>query len=244
MTSAMAVFGRNDLRGVRRESLLLGVALAPLVWISLVRFATPPVTTMLAERYHVDLVPCYPLILTGFLLLTSPIVVGGVGSFLVLEERDSGTLAALRVTPVSIATFFGYRAITVLLVTAVYVVGTMTASGLLPLSLVPELVPIGLLTGLSGVVIALTILSVARNKVEGIAVVRGLGIVVAGLPLIPYFLDSDWQLLFGLTPTYWPSKAYWVADQGGAWWPYLLAGVVYNGLLIWALFRRFEKRIR
>ena len=47
---------------------------------------------MLAERYDFDLVPYYPLVLTAFLLLTSIIIVGGLASFLVLDEVDAGTL--------------------------------------------------------------------------------------------------------------------------------------------------------
>ena len=56
-------------------------------------------------------------------MLTSVIIiVGGLGAFLVLNEIDAGTLAALRVTLVSLASFFAYRAATVVAVTTVYVV--------------------------------------------------------------------------------------------------------------------------
>ncbi len=48
--------------------------------------------------------PYYPLLLTAFLLLTSIIIVGGLAAFLVLDEIDAGTLAALRVTPVPLST--------------------------------------------------------------------------------------------------------------------------------------------
>ena len=65
---------------------------------------------MLAQRYDFDLVPYYPLVLTAFLLLTSIVIAGGLGAFLVLDEVDAGTLAALRVTPVPLSTFFAYRA--------------------------------------------------------------------------------------------------------------------------------------
>jgi hypothetical protein len=51
--------------------------------------------------------------------------------------------------------------------------------------------------------------------------VRALGIVIAGLPLIPWFIESPWHLAFGVLPPYWAAKAFWVASAGGTWWPYL-----------------------
>nr|WP_042186734.1 ABC transporter permease [Kibdelosporangium sp. MJ126-NF4]CEL17507.1 D-alanyl-D-alanine carboxypeptidase [Kibdelosporangium sp. MJ126-NF4]CTQ91266.1 D-alanyl-D-alanine carboxypeptidase (EC 3.4.16.4) [Kibdelosporangium sp. MJ126-NF4] len=239
MAHAFAAFGRNDLRGVGRDSLLAGMVLAPLVWIAAVRFGTPPVTRMLAEDHQFDLTPYHPLILVGFLLLTSAIIVGGVTALVVLEERDNHTLAAVRITPASLSRYIHYRAIIAVALTTLYVVGTITASGLQPLRLVLGLVPIGALTGLSAVVIALTILAAAKNKVEGVAAIRALGIVVAGLPLLPAFIDSDWQLAFGILPTYWPAQAFLALSDGATWWPYLLGGAAYHAVLVWPLYRRF-----
>lgn len=243
MTRA-AVFGRNDLRGITREPFFAFLIIAPLVWIAMVRFGTPPVSRMVSAQYGLDLAPYHPLILTAFLLLTCPIVVGAMGALLVLDERDAGTLTALRVTPTPLRSYLGYRAATVAAITAVYIVATMPASGLLPMDRVLPLVPVGLLGGLSGIVIALIVLALARNKVEGIGVVRGLGIIVAGLPLIPYFLGPAWQYPFWLLPPYWPAKAYWLLAEGAAWWPYVLGGALYHVPLIWLLYRGFRRTVR
>jgi hypothetical protein len=53
-----------------------------------------------------------------------------------------------------------------------------------------------------------------EDKVEGMAVTKGLATLMLG-PLAAYFIHSDWQILFGLLPTYWPAKAFWVAGEGG-----------------------------
>ncbi|WHT22592.1 ABC transporter permease [Crossiella sp. CA-258035] len=237
MPGFLTALARNDMRGARRDLLVSGVLLAPLVWIAAVRFGTPLVTRFLAERYRFDLVPHYPLVLVGFLLLTSAIVIGAVVGLLVLEERDAGTLIALQVSPLPMRAYLGYRGLLGVTVTAVYVLATMSASDLLPWRLLLPLVPIALLTGCSALVVTLVILLLAKNKVEGIAVVRALGIVVAGLPLLPTFLDTDWDLAFGLVPSYWPAQAFLTAAGGGAWWPYLVAGLAYHGLLIALLYR-------
>ncbi|BBZ61175.1 hypothetical protein [Mycolicibacterium monacense] len=236
---AWRAFGRNDIRGAYRDPLLVMIVFAPVIWTSAVALLTPRVTEMLAEKQGFDLVPYYPVILTGFLLLTSIIIAGALAAFLVLDEVDAGTLTALRVTPVKLSVFFAYRAVTVVVVTTVYVVTTLSLSGILQPGMTGALIPIGLLSGLSAVVTLLLIVAMAGNKIQGLAAVRGLGMLIAGLPCLPWFIDSAWNLAFGVLPPYWAAKAFWVAGDHGTWWPYLLAGVVYNGAVAWPLFRRF-----
>lgn len=236
---AIAAFGRNDVRGTYRDPLLVMLVFAPVIWTTGVAVLTPMVADLLADRYDFDLVPYYPLVLTAFLLLTSIIIAGGLAAFLVLDEIDAGTLTALRVTPVPVSTFFGYRAATVMAVTTIYVIATMSFSGILELGLIPVLIPIGMVAGLSAVVTLLLIIAVASNKIQGIAMVRALGMLIAGLPCLPWFIDSAWNLAFGVLPPYWAAKAFWVAADHGTWWPYLLGGVIYNLAIAWPLFRRF-----
>jgi fluoroquinolone transport system permease protein len=236
---ALAAFGRNDVRGTYRDPLLVMIVLAPVIWTVGVVVLVPPFTEMLAQRYGFDLVPYYPLVLTASLLLTSIIIAGALAAFLILDEVDAGTLTALRVTPVPLATFFAYRAGTVVVVTTVYVVATLSFSGMVERGLIPTLIPIGLLAGLSAVVTLLLIVAVASNKIQGIAMVRVLGMLIAGLPCLPWFIDSTWNLAFGVLPPYWAAKAFWVASDHGTWWPYLLVGLGYNLAVAWPLFRRF-----
>ena len=236
---ALVAFGRNDVRGTYRDPLLVMIVLAPAIWTTGLVLLLPPATEILSERYGFDLVPYYPLVLTALLLLTSIIIAGALAAFLVLDEVDAGTLTALRVTPVPLSMFFAYRAGTVVLVTTVYVVATLSFSGMVEPSVIPTLIPIGLLAGLSAVVTLLLIVAVASNKIQGIAMVRALGMLIAGLPCLPWFIDSAWNLAFGVLPPYWAAKAFWVASDHGTWWPYLLVGVVYNLAVAWPLFRRF-----
>ena len=241
---ALAAFARNDIRGTYRDPLLVMIVLAPVIWTTGVAYLTPLFTEMLARRYDFDLVPYYPLVLTAFLVLTSIIIVGGLGAFLVLDEVDAGTLAALRVTPVPLREYFGYRAATVVAVTTGYVVSTTSLSGILEPGTLFALIPIGLLSGLSAVVCLLMIVAVANNKIQGLAMVRALGMLIAGLPCVPWFIDSGWNLAFGVLPPYWAAKAFWVASAHGTWWPYVAAGAVYNVALGAILFRRFIAKTR
>lgn len=234
-----AAFGRNDIRGTYRDPLLIMVVFAPVIWTVGVAVLTPRTTEMLATTRGFDLVPYYPLVLTAFLLLTSIIIPGALGAFLVLDDVDAGTLTALRVTPVPLSGYFLYRAVTVILVTTVYVIATLSLSGILGPGLLPALIPIGLLAGLSGVVTLLLVIAFANNKIQGLAVVRALGMLIAGLPCLPWFIPSAWGFAFGVLPPFWAAKAFWVASDHGTWWPYVVIGALYNLLVAWLLLRRF-----
>lgn len=61
----------------------------------------------------------------------------------------------------------------------------------------------------------------ASNKIQGLAAIRALGMLIAGLPCLPWFIDSGWNLAFGVLP----AKAFWVASDHGTWWLYPLVGV-------------------
>ncbi len=78
-----------------------------------------------------------------------------------------------------------------------------------------------------------------RYTIQGIAMLRLIGLVIAGLPCLAWFVDSPWNLAFGLLPPYWPAKAFWVANDHGMWWPYLLGGIVFSATVAWPLLRRF-----
>ncbi len=241
MVRVMRAFGANDLRNIRRDSIMLTFALAPFLAVVVLRIAVPLVTDLLSARYGFDLTPYYPLLLS-LLVLGLPLGFGGLAGFMVLDERDDDTLTALRVTPASMSGYAGYRISTAVLVSFLYTLGCVSLTGLAPMALLPDLVPAALLAGLFSPVVALALISLANNKVEGLAISKAFGIFVLG-PLAAYFVGPGWQLLFGIFPTYWPAKAVWLAAAGGNCWPYLLAGTGYNVTLALLLLRRFRNRL-
>lgn len=242
MSSAVLAFGRNDLASIRRDRMLRMLLVAPLVYVAMVRFPVPPLTEMLHERYAFDLVPYYPLITSFFVVVGPAALLGSLGALVILEERDTGTLGALRVTPVPMATYATYRAATVVAVTALYAVACALGSGIAPRGILPGLVAAALCSGLLAAVVTVFIALVAGNKVEALALLRAVGMLLLVVPTVPFFVTADWAYAFGLLPSYWPFKIYWVAATGMAFWPFALAGVGYNLLLVVLLVRAFNQQ--
>ena len=101
------IFGQNDIRLVRRDSILVFLVAYPLVWSLVSRWAVPALAQWLRPTF--ELQPYYPLIASYLLVLAPPLAYGSVIGFLLLDERDDGTMTALRVAPVPFDGYLAYR---------------------------------------------------------------------------------------------------------------------------------------
>jgi fluoroquinolone transport system permease protein len=222
-----------------RDPLLGWVLLLPLGVALLLRVLIPPITLALAGNGF-QLEPFYPLIMSGY-LMTAPGIVGMVVGFMLLDERDARTLSALRVTPMSMRAYLGYR------LTGPLIAGTLTTlvayplAGLVPMPL-SILLPIAAVGGLSAPTLALLLAIAAPNKVAGFAVVKVLNLINL-IPLLAYFVPMPAQLIAGILPAFWPMRAFWAASDHEAISGFLIAGVSCGlGALLLAAWL-FEKRI-
>lgn len=240
--TVLRAFGMNDLKGISRDSLLVYMLVVPPIMVLAVRLAIPWLTGGLAESFGFDLVPYYPMLFSFFFVLQLPLLFGLLVGLLILDERDDDTLTALRVTPISMTGYALYRGGTAVLLSTLYVIVALPLTGLAPPTILPAVTPIAILSGILAPLFGLVLANFASNKVEGLALMKALSIFLLG-PLAAYFIDSNWQLILGILPTYWPAKAFWVASDGGGFWPYFLAGLAYNLALVTLLLRRFREKV-
>jgi fluoroquinolone transport system permease protein len=149
------------------------------------------------------------------------------------------------VTPLPPATYPAYRAGLTIALTTFSVLASLAISGQVNTRTLTLSVPIALMAGLLAPVLGFVMSSLGRNKIEGLAVMRVIGLAVFTVPMIPFFmLDSPWQLAFGVLPAYWPVRAFWSAFDGGSFWPYVVAGLLYNAALVAVLLRVVTRRLR
>jgi fluoroquinolone transport system permease protein len=225
-------FGRVDLHQIGRDPLLRIVPLAPLLLVLIVRAGVPPLAGWLARSHSLDVTPLAPLAVAFLLLQLIPYLFGTLIGLLLLEERDAGTLTALRVTPVPLRGYGAYRAGAATAATVVALLVCLPSSGLLAVPLVRALPAVGL-AALAAPMWGLGLAAFAANKVEGFAAMKIASFTLLA-PIAAWFTAPPWELAFGLSPTYWPAKALWQAQAGAAVWPYVLAGAAYHlALLAW-----------
>ena len=235
----LKALGPIDLRNVRRDSLLLWMAAMPLFLALLFRFVVPWVRDGILQQFDFDIQPYYPLLMSYGFIIATPLLFGVVIGFLLLDERDDQTLKALQVTPLPLSGYLAYRTILPMILSVVLTVLMYPIAGLVPFSTI-HLIVVSLLAAPLAPIFALFMATFAANKVQGFALMKGMGVVLI-LPLLAFFIESNWQILLGVVPTYWSIKLYWVlyaGESGG--WIFFVAGIIYQLLILVLLLRRFN----
>lgn len=237
--AALGALLQADSRLLWRDPLLGWMLLLPVGLALLLRVLIPRAGALLAPS-GVDLALYHPLILGGY-MLTAPGIVGMVVGFLLLDERDSRTLLALRTTPLSMRRYLAYR---IALPLAVGTASTLIAYPLIGILALPfpTLVSIALVSGLSAPLLALLLATAAPNKVAGFAVVKVLNSVNL-LPNAAFFLPVPLQYAAGILPAYWPMRAFWSAAAGDPYGMPLAAGTATGLIAIAAAAWFFECRL-
>lgn len=240
-TAVIRALGPIDLRSVTRDSMLRWLVVIPLVYGLLIRWGVPVLSRWLSERYAFDLSPYYPLIMS-FVVLMVPTLLGAVVGFLLLDHRDDRTLTALQVTPLTLEGYLVYRTALPMALSVLMTLAIIPLAGLVTIGAGRALVAAVQAAPLAPLY-ALFVGAFASNKVQGFALLKGAG-VLSWPPVIAYFVESNWQLVFGLDPLYWPVKLFWMleADQPGVWL-YFGVGLAYQSGLVWLLLRRYREVI-
>jgi fluoroquinolone transport system permease protein len=231
----------NEVENIRRDPLLRWLVILPAALIPLVRYGLPALAAALLTHFNFDLQPYFVLILSGLTLLPA-ILTSMVVGFLLLDERDEGSLLALQVTPLTLPNYLFYKCSWPLVAGTAVNLLLLPAVGLIPLTW-PQIALVSLVTAPLAPLLALVLVLIAQNKVQGFAVAKGL----SGIPIFlisAYFVPMPYQLLAGVIPSFWAVKLFWVlAENGSGAWVYALVGLVYQLLLIWWLTGRVASAV-
>ena len=231
--------GPVDARGVLRDSLLQWMLVIPFLPALIVRWGIPALNDWLKLEYGFDLTPHYTLIMSFFLLFI-PMLVGVVIGFLLLDERDDRTLTALRVTPLKPADYLLYRITAPWVISVLITLICFPMAGLVRVDFLPLLL-CSLMASLEAPLFALILVAFARNKVVGLAMYKGFGIFFLA-PLAVFFVDSNWEILAWIFPTYWPVLAFWQQlSADPSWLVSLLIGFTVHGIYLAILLKRFQR---
>lgn len=239
MTMVLKALGPIDGRNIRRDSMLRWLLLGPLVIGLIFRYLLPWAADSLVRRFGFDLRPYFPM-LYAYLVLVSPVLYGVIIGFLLLDERDDKTLVALQVTPLTLTNYVSYRIGLPLLISIAITPITLWLAGIEMLN-VGQMLLIALVAAPLAPIYTLFLAVFSPNKVQGFAIMKGSGIFLAA-PLLAWFVAMPLQLLFGLFPTYWPIKLFWLAleNEPGLWW-YALIGLLFQLVLVYGLLKRFNQ---
>ena len=229
------VLGPVDLRSTLRDPLLGWMIFVPFAPAVIMRFAWPWAADFLNQRYHFDL-NLYESVLFGFFLIFVPFLYGVLIGMLLLDERDARTLTALRVTPLTPGYYMVYRLMIPMVLSLICYILILPV---LPIQL-PGLgmrlliaTPAFIQTSLFALLMGTTV----PNKVAGLALYKALSIIFF-LPMLLFFWDSPLTWVLAVLPAFWQLKLI-LLEGTGVFWIVLGVGLIYHGLLLLILQRRF-----
>lgn len=238
LAEAVRVLGPLDVLNVRRDPLLRWLVFYPLGVAAVVRWGEPWAEGFVMARWGLDASPYLPLLMSLILMMT-PMLAGMVVGFLLLDQRDDRTLAALRVSPMGLGHYLLYRVGAPMLVSLLVTMAIVPLTGLMNFS-VAVLISAAVCAAPLAPIYALVLAAFASNKVQGFAIAKAMGAVLL-VPLAAYFLPTPWQWLCGLDPFYWPAKLVWLARADSLqYWVYFSLGCAYEIGLVAALLRHYR----
>lgn len=235
------VFRADTKRIVRDPFLLLVTTYMPPMTI-LLQWGIPKLAELV--KGQIDLVPYYPVFCVMFVLII-PLMMGTVLGMQMLGEKDERSLKAIAVTPFSFKQYFISRAVLFALLGMALLLLCHWLINLVHTVPVSLLIPIALVFGLNAPVSALVLAGLARNQVEGFAVMKASGFLFT-VPGLSFFIPQPWDFVMGIFPFYWPLKAYFLSAAQGSLtliWICLVVGVLTQLAAIWFLYKRFERQL-
>ena len=210
---------------------------APLMMGCLFRFIIPILEKILDESYGFShLFTPYYILFDLILLAMTPLMICFAGIMVVLEELDNGTTQYLMVTPLGRNGYFLSRIGVSLVFSIVYNVILLF---FFQLSWFPwyEILYCAIFSASFSLLIAMLVISFAKNKVEGMALMKLSGLMILGY-FIAFFIKEPIGYTAGIFPTFWIAK-FKLEHQYGYLIPCIVISAVWFGLLA----HKFKRRL-
>jgi fluoroquinolone transport system permease protein len=225
------------IRQIARDNMLWAVCLAPMLTALFFRFAIPYAETLLSAHFQKKTILAGYYLLFDLVLCILPSYMFCYASAMVmLTERDENMAGYMAVTPVG---KMGYMMSRLILPAVISVPFSILLTKFFSLTdwnclLLSEA---GLLMSLLSVAVALFIFSFSRNRVEGVAMGKMSGLVLAGL-VAPFFVLSDVQYLAAFLPSFWVAKLCMEKNS-----LFALPALAVSLAWLWMLGRRFGRKL-
>lgn len=216
-----------DLKNIFRDKMLGTMfVMVPLLFLGVIEYGLPWLESAFA------IVRDYNRVIILFLLFQTAVLAGFIVGFVILDEKDSKTLRALFVTPLSGQLYFGYRLLLAAFISLVFSLFILLIAP--PLFTARELIVICAFVASIATVFTLAISLLATNKVEGLTWFKGLNFVMV-LPVISTFTDTAWTNILAVLPSWWLFNATRADEMAWSFPLYVAAGslllLTYNVVL-------------
>lgn len=194
------------LKFIRHDMMLFAVLPAPVLVGMVIKFVVPFIPKMLIQFLGTTAVlsPYYGLFDIFFASIV-PAMYCFVAAMIILEEHDDHIDRYLYVTGVGRNGYLVSRIVIPAIFAFVVTAALLPVFGLTALS-GAEIFFLSLAGTLQGIIIALLIVTVSSNKLEGMAVTKLSSLVMLGA-VVPYFVPGTFGFCLSFLPSFWMGKA-------------------------------------
>lgn len=252
MTRRLRLLVFADIRMVARDPLLAILPFAPILAAIALRFLIPPIAGILQSNLGFDLLAWSGLI-RGIMILFPGMFYGMIAGFLLLDDRDDGIATYWSITPVRRSGYLVARLGLFTMAALPLGLGCALLLGLSPLRLVDDLI-MATLGALQVPIYSLFLAAFASNKVEGLSIVKALGVL--NMAPLAILLSGPLGRIGWVVPQYWAAVGFLSGISGSpsglpetAYLPALGSSFAYFfsvlGYSLWitVLLRRYLRRI-
>jgi len=218
--------------------LILSLMVPFILW-ALMHFLFPFLESLMMNQWSVDITPYYRQAGTFFLMLI-PMMMGMVYGFIMLDERDGGIITAISVTPTGKSGYLKLRMGIPLFLSFIFIILFLLLLQLTGSLTILQVISVSFLISSQSLILLLVLGAYADNKVMGMAISKGFGILLMG-PLLDFALPAPNNWCGAYSPFFWASRSL-LAESPGALWLYAGITFLFHLLLIWILFRKFTTR--
>lgn len=229
----------SDLMNIRRDPMLIVASLAPWMILVLVLYGFPMLIDFAATNFYISLEPFYSFA-SLFMLILVPMLLGMVYGFILLDERDGGLIAYLSVTPLGKSGYLFVRMFIPSIFTFFFSIFFMYATGLDSVFQGFQILLLAGILALEAPMMLLFLGAFAGNKVEGIALSKGFGIILLSI-VIDYFFQGNWRFMLSISPLWWLERCLIFPGQ---FVMYAAGGFMVHAFYVFLLFRRFNRRAK
>lgn len=211
-----------DFATIRRDPTLMLLLFVPLLILGILRFGFP----VLAN--HLPAITEFFIPILAFFTLLNAVFPGFILSFMLLDEKDLELVPIIKATPPSYSGVLRVRLLSLIVLAFINSFLLMRLNGFLQISWVQSIF-ISLLCALNVPFIVLFISVVAKNKVEGLTLLKVMNIFLI-IPIITLFIDTPWEYALGVLPPFWVYASFSALGQN-SFYLFALAGLIITTLI-------------
>ena len=201
----VTVITKQYFQEILSDAMLVAVLLAPILMGLMFRFGIPALEGYLCSLTNkTSLIAPYYFLLDELMCIATPIMFAFTGVMVILSEADLGITRAIAVTPVGKDGYLFSRIVLPAVASSVYGLFITILFRISGMSLA-IIALLSLLSAPMGIAISMMVVSLAKNKVEGMALTKMSGLMIMGLPAA-VFVPAPLQYLAGIFPSFWMTK--------------------------------------